>query len=259
VPPAVLVLAALTAAVPISAQTSRAQTVDSREEYIGLFVAVASDALRDPRLTTPMPCLPHWLATDEHEIVAVSGAAASALRPGDRIDRVEQIRLTGQAGRTWESALRALPRGTPSYRVELTRRGAPVRATLPCRADDARRMQEAEIAMWRSVVERNWMSCRANGEEMLRVFGAPFSPPLMIMTRCAAASDDGPDAALTGTLGLALLHEMVAQAAPSPDTREQLYLTLRELDAVGGPDGAAAAAALRDEMSRLGVAVPARR
>lgn len=62
-----------------------------------------------------------------------------------------------------------------------------------------------------------------------------------------------PDARLTAALAGALLVEMVAHPGPQPDLREQLFLTLRQLDAMHAAGDEDYATSLRAEMVRRGV------
>ena len=227
------------------------------EEYTALFVSLARQALAHPRLATAMPCLPHWVAGSDHVIVALSADGAGAgLVGGDILRRIGGTALTGRAGGMWDVAMRGLPHGAQTYAVTVDRRGATVSLTLPCRPDLAQGFHDAERSMWTAVTRRDWRACIERGNDMIRAFGRALSPPLMIMTRCASATTGQPHAALTDALARALLQEMVAHPDPSPDLREQLFLTLQDLDAVarsGGPDYATA---LRATMAAMGVAAP---
>ena len=107
--------------------------------------------------------------------------------------------------------------------------------------------------MWAAVTRQDWTACLAQGREMLRAFGAAISPPLMIMAQCAAASGR-PQPALTFDLGRALLAELTAHPQPQADLREQLFLTVRELDAASP----AYATRLREELRARGVPPPTR-
>ncbi len=220
------------------------------EEYTGLFVSLARQALADSRLASPMPCLPHWLAANDHVVVAVSSAGIGAgLELGDRLERVGDTELTGRADGVWDVAMRSMRTATASYAVAVERDGRTVRLMLPCRSELARQLHRAERSLWTAVTERDWNGCIQGGNDMIRAFGGAFSPPLMIMTRCASATG-GDNAALTSRLGHALLQEMVAHPNPSPDVREQLHLTLRDLETVSG--GEDYAATLRTRMAELG-------
>ena len=148
--------------------------------------------------------------------------------------------------------MRALPPGGPSYAVEVERSGRRLRLALPCAADDARRVQEADLAMWTAVTRRDWPTCLKQGGEMIAAFGTAISPPLMVMTQCAIASGV-PDASLTATLARALIAEMVAGPGPQPDLREQLLLALRQLDAMHAAGGEDYATGLRADAARLGI------
>jgi hypothetical protein len=235
----------------------QAATATAQEEYAALFAGLARQALADARLAARMPCLPHWLAGSDHVVVAVSPAGAAAgLAAGDRLERIGTTALTGRAGGMWDTAIRALESG-PSYAVDVGRGGTTVALTLPCAPEAARALHEAERAMWTAVTLRLWDDCIARGRDMIRAFGANFSPPLMIMTRCASARTGAPDGELTYALGSALLDEMVAHPAPSTDQREQLLLTLRDLDAIRRAGGNDYASRLRDSMSKRGVPPPA--
>jgi hypothetical protein len=128
---------------------------------------------------------------------------------------------------------------------------------LPCAADDATRLQKADQAMWTAVTRRDWTTCLEQGAEMIAAFGRAISPPLMVMTQCATASGM-PDARLTAALARALLGEMVAYPGPQPDLREQLFLALRQLDAMHAAGGEDYATNLRADMAKLGVEPEAR-
>src|SRR5687768_2069269 len=79
----------LAVAVPAAAQSPA-------DEYATLFATLAEQALRDPRLAAPMPCLPHWLAGIDHLIVAVSADGGRAgLERGDSLRRIGTVALTG--------------------------------------------------------------------------------------------------------------------------------------------------------------------
>lgn len=228
------------------------------EEYSALFVSLAQQALAAPRLAAPMPCLPHWLAANDHVVVAVSSAGAGAgLERGDTLERIGDTELTGRADGVWDAAMRSMKAGPASYAVAVARNGATVRLILPCRSELARELHRAERSMWTAIARRDWNGCLQGGDDMIRAFGVAFSPPLMIMARCASAKSGEPDAVLTSRLGHALLQEMAAHPNPSADVREQLFLTLRDLEAIaraGGPDYAMP---LRAAMAELGVEPPA--
>jgi len=225
------------------------------DEYAALFVTLAEQALRDPRLAAPMPCLPHWLAGSDHLVVAVSaGGARAGLERGDRLQQIGAVALTGSGAGLWDAAVRALGRGQASYRVEVTRAGRRVPLDLPCDGGSAERLHAAERGMWTSITRRAWDACVAQGGEMVEAFGADFSPPLMIMTRCDAAKPSGADAALLNRLAQALLAELAADPQPSPDLREQLLLTLRDLDDSRAAGSIDYATPLRTRMQQLGIA-----
>ena len=227
------------------------------DEYTALFVSLAQQALAHPRLASAMPCLPHWVAGSDHVIVAVSADGAGAgLDGGDTLRRIGGTALTGRAGGMWDVAMRGLPDGIQTYAVTIARQGATVSLTLPCRPDLAQRFHDAERSMWTAVTRRDWSACIERGNDMIRAFGGALSPPLMIMTRCASATTGQPDAALTNALALALLQEMVAHPDPSPDLREQLFLTLQDLDAIARSGGTDYATTLRAKMAAMGVAAP---
>lgn len=230
------------------------QPQNALDEYIGLFVALARDALDDARLQAAMPCLPHWVAGNDHIVVAVSGPGGSAgLRPGDTLHNIEGIPMAQNGGSLWDAAMRGLPSNLSSFTVAVSTRGALHQLTLPCAADRSLRLHTAERGMWTAIAERDWTACIDSGREILQAFGAPFSPALMVMTRCASARQDGPDAALTNALARALLEELVSHPQPSADLRDQLLFTIRELDALDAANGTDDAAALRSEMGRLGL------
>ena len=148
--------------------------------------------------------------------------------------------------------MRSLPRNQPSYAVEIDRKGRRLGLVLPCAADDARRLQEADLAMWTAVTRRDWPACVEQGAEMIAAFGSAISPPLMVMTQCATASGMT-DASMTATLARALMAEMVAHPGPQPDLREQLLLVLRQLDAMHAAGGEDYATSLRADMAKLGI------
>ncbi len=227
---------------PRAAQPQAARTAEL-EEYIALFQSLAQDALASPRLADPFPCLPHWLAGSDHVVVAVSAAGTAAgLAPGDTLRRIEDIALTGRADGLWDAAIRSMKTRGATYQVTVSREGSSVLLDVPCSPDLARASRDAERAMWTAVANGEWTGCIAAGRTMMRVFGAPLSPALMIMTRCSSATSGSPDPGMSGELGHALLREMVAHPRPSPDLREQLFLTLRDLDAAaaaGAQDHAA--------------------
>lgn len=238
--------AAQAGAVPDAAERAQA----SLDEYRMLLVGLARQVLAGERLAHPLPCLPHWMAGADHVVVAVSAPGAVAgLGPGDTLERIDDTALTGRPGALWDAVLRRMAPGSSSYTVEVSRGGAARQLTLPCSPARAVRLHDAERAMWTAVTRRDWTACRAHGQEMIDAFGAPFSPPLLVMTRCVAAAPEA-DPALTYALATTLLDELVAHPAPSPDQREQLDMTLRTLDATGaGSD----ATALRARMAALGV------
>ncbi len=245
---------------PIVASAAPAQgTLDTyRQEYADLLVTLGEQALRQPRLTTPLPCQAHWVASDDSVVVAVSRAGAAAgLERSDTLRRIGGRDLTGQGAGRWEVAMRALPRGEASYPVEIYRKGKRLRLMLPCAADEARRLQKADLAMWTAVTRREWTTCVEQGAEMVAAFGSAMSPPLMVMTQCATASGV-PDASLTAALARALMAEMVAHPDPQPDVREQLFLALRQLDAMHAAGGQDYVTSLRAEMAKLGIAAETR-
>jgi hypothetical protein len=236
------------------AQATPEQRAAQLDEYTGLFVSLARQALADPRLASPMPCLPHWLAANDHVVVAVSSAGAGAgLERGDTLERIGDTELTGRVDGVWDVAMRTLRVGPASYAVAVARDGTTVRLILPCRFELARQLHRAERSMWTAVTQRDWSGCIQGGNDMIRAFGGAFSPPLMIMTRCASAARGDADAALTSALGHALLQEMVAHPNPSPDLREQLFLTLRDLDVIRLSGGDDYATTLRASMAKVGV------
>jgi hypothetical protein len=240
---------------PAIAAESRVQgTLDAqRKEFADLLVTLGEQAVRQSRLASPLPCLAHWLAESDQVIVAVSRAGSDAgLERSDRLQRIGGRDLTGPGDDRWAAAMRALPRGRPSYTVEIVRKGKRLRLVLPCAADDARRLQQADLAMWTAVTRRDWPACLEHGAEMIAAFGNPTSPPLMVMTQCASASGT-PDASLTATLARALIAEMAAHPGPQPDAREQLLLALRQLDAMHAVGGEDYATDLRAEMAKLGI------
>lgn len=224
------------------------------EEYTAIFVDLATQALANPRLASPMPCLPHWLAGNDHVVVAVSEAGAAAgLRAGDLLRRIGQTPLTGRSDGVWDVAMRALESGAAVYTTEVAREGFTVTLALPCDAERARRLHAAERAMWTAVTSRDWQGCIDRGRDMIAAFGGDFSPPLMIMGRCASARSGVPDGALTSALGHALLSELIAHPDPPSDLREQLSLVLQDLDAIRRAGGDDYAGRLRARMAALGV------
>ncbi len=262
---AVVMLAiALTGFIPggteraVVGQTPTPGTLDAPlKEYADLLVTLGEEALRQPRLASPLPCLAHWLAGRDHVVVAVSGAGTAAgIERSDTLRRIGGRDLTGR-GNDRDTAMRALPPGRPSYAVDIDRKGRGLRLVLPCAADDARRLQQADLAMWTAVTRRDWTACLRQGAEMIAAFGSAISPPLMVMTQCATASGM-PDARLTAALARALMAEMVAHPGPQPDLREQLFLALRQLDAMHAAGGEDYATNLRDEMAQLGIEPGAR-
>jgi hypothetical protein len=241
---------------PAIAAERRAQgTLDTQlKEFADLLVTLGEEAVRQPRLASPLPCVAHWLAGGDQVVVAVSRAGSDAgLDRSDVLRRIGSRDLTGPGDGRWVTAMRALSLGQPSYAVEVDRKGKRLRLVLPCAADDARTLQQADLAMWTAVTRRDWPACLRHGAEMVAAFGTPTSPPLMVMTQCATASGS-PDASLTATLARALMAEMVAHAGPQPDLREQLLLALRQLDAMHAAGGEDHATNLRAEMARLGIA-----
>jgi hypothetical protein len=225
----------------------------SIKEYADLLVTLGEEALPQRRLAAPPSCLAHWVAGSDRVIVAVSKAGSAAgLERGDTLLRIGSRRLGGAGDARWETAMRALPRGGSSYEVETEKKGKRVRLVLSCDADAAMRLQQADLAMWTAVTQRDWTACVEHGEDTLAVFGSPMSPALMVMTQCRTASGM-PDARLTAALASALLEEMVATPTPQPDLREQLLLALRQLDAMHAAGGEDYATSLRAEMAKLGV------
>ncbi len=262
---AVVILAiALTGLMPggpkraVAAGTLTQGTLDAHlKEYADLLVTLGEEALRQPRLASPLPCLAHWLAGSDHVVVAVSAAGSTAgIERSDRLRRIGGRNLTGR-GNDWDSAMRALPRGQASYAVDIDRKGKVLRLVLPCAAGDATRLQKADLAMWTAVTRRDWTACLTQGTEMIAAFGSAISPPLMVMSQCATASGM-PDAGLTAALARALMAEMVAHPGPQPDLREQLLLALRQLDAMHAAGGEDQATNLRAEMAKLGIEPEAR-
>jgi hypothetical protein len=225
----------------------------SIKEYADLLVTLGEQALRQPRLAAPLPCFAHWVAGGDRVIVAVSNAGSAAgLEPGDTLRRIGDRDLTRLGDARWETAMRALPPGRASYAVDVQRRGKRVRLVLPCAADAAAKLQQADYAMWTAVTRRDWSACVTHGEEMLAAFGNAISPPLMVMSQCRTASGM-PDAKLTAALASALLAEMVAEPASQPDLREQLLLALRQLDAMHAAGSEDYATDLRAEMAKRGI------
>jgi hypothetical protein len=223
------------------------------KEFADLLVTLGEQAVRQSRLASPLPCIAHWVAGDDQVVVAVSRAGADAgLERSDTLRRIGGRALTGPDDDRWATAMRALPRGQRSYAVDIDRKGKLLRLVLPCAADDARRLQQADLAMWTAVTRRDWPACLEHGAEMIAAFGIPTSPPLMVMTQCATASGS-PDASLTATLARALIAEMVVHADPQPDLREQLLLALRQLDAMHAAGGEDYATDLRADMARMGI------
>jgi len=240
---------------PVIAAKPPAQgTLDVQlKEFADLLVTLGEQAVRQSRLALPLPCVAHWLAGGDQVVVAVSRSGSDAgLERSDTLRRIGGHDLTGPRDDRWAAAMRALPRGQPSYIVEIDRKGKRVRLVLPCAADDARRLQQADLAMWTAVTRRDWPACLKYGAEMITAFGPATSPPLMVMTQCATASGR-PDASLTATLARALMAEMIAHPGPHPDLREQLLLALRQLDAMHAAGGEDYATNLRADMARLGI------
>jgi hypothetical protein len=233
----------------------RAQgTLDAQVKgFADLLVTLGEQALRRSRLASPLPCAAHWLAGDDQVVVAVSRAGSSAgLERSDTLRRIGGRDLTGPGDGGWATAMRALPQGQPSYAVEIDRKRKRLHLVLPCAADDATRLRDADLAMWTAVTRRDWPACLEHGAEMVAAFGTPISPPLMVMTQCATASGR-PDAALTATLARILMAEMAAHSGPQPDLREQLRLALRQLEAMHAAGGEDYATNLRTEMAKLGI------
>ena len=240
---------------PSVAAESHAQgTLDaSLKEFADLLVTLGEQAVRQSRLASPLPCAAHWVAGSDQVIVAVSSAGAGAgLERSDTLRRIGSRDLTGRGDGAWATAMRALPQSQPSYAVEIDRKGKRLRLVLPCAPDDAKKLQQADLAMWTAVTRRDWPACLEHGAEMIAAFGIPTSPPLMVMTQCATASGS-PDASLTATLARALIAEMVVHADPQPDLREQLLLALRQLDAMHAAGGEDYATDLRADMARMGI------
>ena len=240
---------------PVRVSDARAQgTLEAHlKEYEDLLVTLGEQAVRQPRLASPLPCVAHWVAGDDRVVIAVSRAGSGAgLERSDTLRRIGGRDLTGRADDRWETAMRAMPPNQPSYAVEIDRKGKRLRLVLPCAADDARKLQEADLAMWMAVTRRDWTACVEQGAKMIAAFGNAISPPLMVMTQCATASGM-PDAPLTATLARALMAEMVAHPGPQPDLREQLFLALRQLDAMHAAGGEDYATTLRAEMAKLGI------
>lgn len=239
---------------PAIATTLGAQGTQDAQltDFADLFVTLGEQAVRGLRLASPLPCAAHWVAGGDQVVVAVSRAGSSAgLERSDTLRRIGGRDLTGPGG-GWAAVLRALPQGRPSYAVEIDRKGERLHLMLPCAADDARTLQQADLAMWTAVTRRDWAACLEHGAEMVAAFGTPTSPPLMVMTQCATASGT-PDAALTATLARALMAEMVAHSGPQPDARAQLRLALRQLDAMHAAGGEDYATTLRAELATLGI------
>jgi hypothetical protein len=238
----------------VAEEASGQRTTEAQlKEYSDLLVMLGEQALRAPRLVSPLPCIVHWLSSSDHVVVGVSGAGAAAgLARRDILRRIGGRDLTGHGDGVWDSAMRALPNGQPSYAVDVDRKGQGLRLVLPCAADRAITLQRAEQAMWTAVTRRDWTACLMQGAEMIAAFGTDISPPLMVMTQCATASGM-PEARLTDALARALLAELIAHPDPQPDLREQLFLTLRQLDAMHAAGDEDYAAKIRAEMARLGV------
>jgi hypothetical protein len=257
-----VVLLALACTGLITGETESATPVEPRgqdaldaqlKEFADLLVTLGDQAVRQPRLASPLPCVAHWLAGSDQVVVAVSRAGADVgLARSDTLRRIGGRDLTGPGDDRWATAMRALPQGQSSYAVEVDRKGKLLRLVLPCAADDARRLQQADLAMWTAVTRRDWSACLTRGAEMIAAFGTPTSPPLMVMTQCATASGM-PDASLTATLARALMTEMVAHPDPQPDLREQLLLALRQLDAMHAAGDEDYATNLRADMAKLGI------
>jgi hypothetical protein len=237
------------------AAESRAQrTVDAEAKaFADLFVTLGEQAVRQSRLALPLPCAAHWLAGGDRVVVAVSPAGSRAgLERSDTLRRIGGRDLIGSGDDRWAPAMRALPKDRPSYAVEIDRKGIRLRLVLPCAADAAKRLQQADLAMWTAVTRRDWPACLEHGTEMIAAFGTATSPPLMVMTQCATASGT-PDGSLTAMLARALMAEMVAHPGPQPDVRAQLLLALRQLDAMHAAGGEDYATNLRADMARLGI------
>jgi hypothetical protein len=239
----------------VAAESRRQSALDAPvKEFADLLVTLGEQAVRQSRLTSPLPCAAHWVAGSDQVIVAVSSAGSAAgLERSDTLRRIGGRDLTGRGDGAWATAMRALSPSQASYAVEIDRKGKRLRLVLACAADDARRLQQADLAMWTAVTRRDWPACLEHGAEMMAVFGTPTSPPLMVMTQCATASGR-PDASLTATLSRALIAEMVAHPDPQPDLREQLLLALRQLDAMHAAGGEDYASDVRADMARVGIA-----
>lgn len=238
----------------IAAESRAQRALDAPlKEFADLFVTLGEQAVRQSRLASPLPCAAHWVAGSDQVIVAVSSAGTAAgLQRSDTLHRIGGRDLTGRGDGAWATAMRALSQSQPSYAVEIDRQGKRLRLVVPCAADDARKLQQADLAMWTAVTRRDWPACLEHGAEMIAAFGIPTSPPLMVMTQCATASGR-PDASLTATLARALMAEMVAHPGPQPDLREQLLLALRQLDAMHAAGGDDYATDLRADMARMGI------
>jgi len=260
---AVVILAlALAGSIPGGVEAGEAPTqgtLDARlKEYADLLVTLGEEALRQPRLASPLPCLAHWLAGSDHVVVGVSEAGSAAgMELSDTLRRIGRHDLTGHGDGLWDAAIRALPHGKSSYAADVDRKGKRLRLVLPCAADRAKTLQQAEQAMWTAVTRRDWTACLTRGAEMMAAFGGAMSPPLLVTSQCATAAGM-PDARLTAALARALLTEMVAHPGPQPDLREQLFLTLRQLEAMHAAGDADYATSLRADMVRLGVEPKAR-
>jgi hypothetical protein len=223
------------------------------KEFADLLVTLGEQAVRQSRLATPLPCVAHWVGGGDRVIVAVSRTgAARGLERGDTLQRIGGRDLAGRGDDPWPAAMHALSQSQSSYAVEIDRKGKRLRFMLPCATDEAKRLQQADLAMWTAVTLRDWPACLERGAEMIEVFGAPTSPPLMVMTQCATASGR-PDAALIARLARALIAEMVAHPGPQPDLREQLLLSLRQLDAMHAAGSEDFATDLRAEMAKAGI------
>jgi hypothetical protein len=251
----------LSVAFTLSVVRAASGAAQSRDDHISLLVTLAGEALRQPRLAAPMPCLAHWLAGNDHVVLAVSlTGQAAGLAPGDTLQRIGVRRLTGRAEGVWDAALRALPAGTQGYTVEVSRAARNIPLTLPCSPTDAKAFHEAERSMWTAITRRDWAACAAAGAAMIDAFGSDISPPLMIMNQCAAAQAGAPQAASTYRLARALLGEMTAHPDPPievrADMREQLFLALRDLERLEPGAAGDYAAKLRDQMRSRGVTPP---
>ena len=119
---------------PVKVGESRAQsTLEAHlKEYGDLLVTLAEQAVRQPRLASPLPCVAHWLAGNDRVVIAVSRAGSSAgLERSDTLRHIGGRDLTGPGDTRWETAMRALPPNQPSYAVAIDRKGKRLRLVLP--------------------------------------------------------------------------------------------------------------------------------